>query len=813
MAGGKSGAGEARTPVEAPDTLHSVAFARVLDAVSEGEIVGLVDGLKSIYLNETPLQNADDTYNFKNVQVDSRTGTQDQEPLPGFPEVESETGVGVPLDSDTPWVHAFTNLSLTDLRIRLSVDGLKQVDPETGDTNGYEIEYTIELATDGGAYDLLFDGSFKGKASSTFERSHTISLPAASGTGWLLRVTRITPEANSQYVADTMNVVSYTEMIQANLRYPHTALVGIVIDASQFKSVPNRAYHLKGRIIRVPSNYNAETRAYTGDWDGTFQLAYSNNPAWVYYDMATHPVYGLGHLVSDAMMDKWALYSIAQYCDGLVDDGKGGTEPRFTCNIYLQRQADAYKVMQDLASVFRGMSYWAAGQIISVADQPADPIYTYTNANVAGGTFEYSGTSRRARHTVALVQWTDMQDFGRGKIEYVSNDSAIARYGVQQLNITAIAATSQGMAHRMGKWALLSEELETNTVGFEVGLDGVIPLPGKIIRIADEHRAGSRIGGRVRAATTSVITPDAMPSAEIGNTLTVILPSSVAESRPISAVGASTITVSPAFSAAPVKGAAWVVESAELEAQHFRVLGVDDTNPTSYKIMALQKNESKFSAVEAGLVVQVPNTALIPSKVIAAPASVTITQYEKISSALPVVVLVADCDPVLGAIAYEFAWRLNLGDWSPPQRMLTSRFELENAAKGEYLVRVRAIGYSGVQSQVTTSDATIISDASYRDEVAILPVVGVATLDFSKSEQFYLVLTEDVTLQFANPSAESGAILRVHNTGAWGLTLPGTVTAEAPAVAYTATLGGDDKLGFTTLDGGASYTLRYDKGI
>lgn len=711
---GKMAGGEQHTPVEAPDTLHSVAYARIMDLLSEGECVGLPDMLQNVYLDGTPVQNPDESFNFKNVQFEFRTGTQDQLPMTDFPEVESETGVGVLLETTSPWTHTFTNLALTGIRIRLAVSALSQIDEETGDTNGYKIEYAIDMSVDGGGFATILENSFAGKTTQPFERSHVIELPPATS-NWTFRVRRITEESESQYIQDETSVVSYTELIKANLMMPNSCYAGLIIDASQFRSIPTRAYRLKGRIIRVPSNYNPVTREYTGVWDGTFQTAWTNNPAWIFFDMATHFRYGLGRFLDDAwlLVDKWSLYAIGQYCDELVDDGKGGTEPRFTCDIYFQKSADAYKVMQDLASVFRGICYWAAGRIVAVCDKPTDPIYTFTNANVIDGRFTYQGTSRQARHTVALVEWSDPLDFGRGKIEYVPYEPGIARYGIQTVQLTAIGATSQGQALRCGNWVLLSENYETNTVTFGVGLDGVIPQPGSIIRIADRLRADRRFGGRVRAATASVITPDRMPTVVIGNSLTVVLPTGVTQTRPVSAVGVDTITVSPAFDDAPVPESVWAVESVEIRAQLFKVLGVREETGITFTVMASYHNPDKFDESDYGIIVQQPNVARIPPSVIAPPSAVAVTSQTIIQGSIVRKAVTATWTAVPNATAYEVSYKRSLGNWSAPVRVNALEYEIENAAAGDYRFRVKAISYVGVASLERLSDTTAVATVSH----------------------------------------------------------------------------------------------------
>ncbi|MEN5288530.1 phage tail protein, partial [Stenotrophomonas lactitubi] len=445
-AGGKGG-GNARTPVETPDSLHSISYAKILDMISEGEIRGLVAGNQSVYLNQVPIQNSDGTLNFAGVRVETRAGTQDQEYIAGFPSVENEVSVGVELRSNAPVVRTVSGADLSAVRIRFSVPALQRQNTENGDTEGYAIEYAIDLSVNGGAFSTVMTNAFRGKTTSEYQRSHRIDLPA--GTQWQVRIRRLTPNANSSTVADIVMVQSLTEIIDAKLRYPNCALAAVQVDASAFQNVPSRAYQIWGRIIRVPSNYDPRARSYAGIWDGTFKSAWTNNPAWVFFDIVTNDRFGLGNRLPLDWVDKWRLYEIAQYCDQLVSDGMGGREPRFTCSLYLQTRADAYKVLQDMASMFRGISFYAAGQVMASADMPKDPVYTYSQANVVEGRFNYEGSGRKVRHTVALVSWTDPDDFGRQKVEPVQLLDGIARYGVNQIEVTALGCHSKSQAQRV----------------------------------------------------------------------------------------------------------------------------------------------------------------------------------------------------------------------------------------------------------------------------------------------------------------------------------------------------------------------------
>jgi predicted phage tail protein len=497
ISGNKGDSGSQRTPIEAPDSLVSTGFARILDLISEGPIVGLANGLKSVYFDRTPLQNADGTLNFKNVQVEVRLGTQDQTYIPGFAAVESETGVGVELVNGAPWTRAFTNLQLSGARVLLGVPQLTKVNKENGDVNGTTVQYAIDLAVDGGAFVEVYRNAFTGKTTSNYQRSHRIDFPPAAVSGWQLRVRRITPTAPDSSTQDKVYVQSFTEIIDGKFTYPNSACVGVSIDSSQFGAIPQRGYEVYGRIVRVPSNYNPVTRVYTGLWDGTFVLAWTNNPAWVYYDLITHPRYGLGQWIDELSIDKWGLYDIGVYCDELVPDGKGGMEPRFTCTTQIQTRQDAYNLMRDMVSVFRGMQFYTEGGVLTVSDKPEDAEVLYTNANVVDGIFEYTGSSRRSRHSVVSVSWSDPDNFGQLVPETVEDPDSIERFGINELAVTAFGCNSQGQAHRAGRYILATERFESGGIGFKVGLDGTFVVPGRIVRVADSLRAGIRLGGRI----------------------------------------------------------------------------------------------------------------------------------------------------------------------------------------------------------------------------------------------------------------------------------------------------------------------------
>lgn len=707
ISGAKGGGGGGSGGGEAPDSLHSVARAKVLDAISEGPIVGLVKGMQSVFLDGTPIQNSDGSVNFQNYSVDVRTGTLDQEFMPGFPAVERETAVGVPLTSDAPWVRQVQNTQLSAARIRFGLPALQKSDPATG-VFGYRVEYAIDLSVDGGSYAQVLSSAFDGKTTSLYERSHRIELPRAT-TGWLVRVRRITPNAHSSLIADTVNIEAITEVIDRKLRYPMTALVGMTFDARSFSQVPVRSYHVRGLIVRVPSNYDPETRTYSGAWDGTFKPAWTNNPAWIFYDLLLNDRYGLGKTVDASMIDKWGLYEIARYCDVIVSDGRGGVEPRFTCNCVIQSAADAYKVLQDIASVFRGISYWGPGAVVASADMPSDPVYVYTAANVIDGAFRYVGSERKTRYTVALVSYNDPSNQYKQAVEYVPDDDGIARYGVIKTQVTAFGCTSQAQAHRLGRWLLLTSRYESGTVSFKVGMDGVLVGPGQVIAIADPRKAGRRIGGRIRAVAGNVVTLDKAPTVAPGDRFTAILPSGVAQYRAVKSVDGDVLTLVDRFDADPVPGAVWMLENAEVAAQLYRVVSVqegDDDGLLEYTITATMHEPGKYAAIDDGAQIQQRPVTVVPPSVQAPPTNVRVTTYSAVDQGISKTTMVIAWDAADNSVTYLPEWRKDNGEWVSVPRTGGLQVEVPGIYQGRYVARVRAQNVMGVTSLPAISAET-----------------------------------------------------------------------------------------------------------
>ncbi|RDT11936.1 host specificity protein J [Enterobacter roggenkampii] len=697
LKGRKGGSSSSRTPTEQPDDLQSVAKAKILVALGEGEFAGQLTG-KDIYLDGTALENADGSQNFSGVTWEFRAGTQAQTYIQGIPGTENEISVGTEVSSATAWTRTFTNTQLSAVRLRLKWPSLfKQEDD--GDLVGYSVNYAIDLQTDGGTWQTVLNTSVTGKTTSGYERSHRIDLPQAGST-WTIRLRKITSDANSAKIGDTMTLQSFTEVIDAKLRYPNTALLYIEFDSSQFNgSIPQISCEPRGRVIRVPDNYNPETRTYSGTWTGAFKWAWTDNPAWIFYDLVVSDRFGLGHRLTAANIDKWTLYQVAQYCDQMVPDGKGGngTEPRYTCNVYIQDRNDAYTVLRDFAAIFRGMTYWGGDQIVALADMPRDVDYSYTRANVVGGRFTYSSSTTKSRYTTALVSWSDPGNAYADAMEPVFEQALVARYGFNQLEMTAIGCTRQSEANRKGRWGILTNNKD-RVVSFDVGLDGNIPQPGYIIAVADELLSGKVMGGRISAVNGRVIKLDRVADAAAGDRLILNLPSGASQSRTIQAVNGELVTVTTAYSETPQAEAVWVVESDELYAQQYRVVSVSDNDNGTFSITAAWHDPDKYARIDTGAIIDQRPISVIPPGNQFPPANIVISSFSVVQQNISVETMRVSWDQAQNAIAYEGQWRRNDGNWVNMPRSSTTSFDVPGIYAGRYLVRVRAINAAEISS-------------------------------------------------------------------------------------------------------------------
>ena len=825
--GGKSGGGSTgHVPVEAPETLRSESYARVLDLLCEGEIEGLVDGMRSIFLDGTPLQDpTSGLFNFTGITYASLTGTQGQLPMAGFDGAESEHAVSTEVKFGVPIVRTITDVNVDAVRVRLSIPGLSLQDTTTGDLNGTSVQIAIDIQANGGGYvaqkigfgwqnsatpatvtgiaiiveinwtvaarlfasilvsveyrvvgagswtvmaqaplssgqrftgrtfqtiasvlnqprtfsvyglaDALYEvravklsgsgtvaiQSFKilthipsdtitGKTTTAYQRSYRLELTGSPP--WDVRVRRITADSTSTALRNKTFFETYAEIIDTKFSYPNTAVVGINILATQFSSIPTRGYDVKLLRVKIPSNYDPLTRVYTGIWDGTFVVAWTDNPAWCFYDLLTNTRYGLGQYLTAAQVDKWALYTIGVYCDGLVPDGAGSTEPRLTCNLYLQTQQEAFQVLVTMASIFRGMAYWASGSITAVQDAPADPVFLFTEANVENGMFHYSGTAKNVRHTVALVSWNDPEDGYKLKPEYVEDVAGIARYGVVSTSVVAVGAISRSQAHRLGAWLLYSEQHETEVVTFRCGQEGIYARPGSIVAVQDQHRAGIRYGGRIVSATASSVTLDSSITIVGGQTYTlqVVLPDGTLDTKTVTnTAGAYTVlTLSTAYAMLPVTPAVWLLTSSALSPRLYRVLSITEVERQTYEITGLAHNPLKFDAVELGLQLTTPSYSTLTT-VPAQPQNFVLEESLAIIQGIVKVVVTFRWDAVPTATRYVVQYRRDSGNYVTLPETSAHTVDLVDALPGFYEARVVAWNILSAVSPTATASRNVL---------------------------------------------------------------------------------------------------------
>lgn len=607
--GGKGGSGSSpRIPTETADSLQSVQYGEVLDLISEGEIGGLEAGEKSIYFDDVPLENLDGTKNFSGYTVETRTGTQAQPYIPTLGgAVQSEKGVSVRLFANAPIVRTITNINVNRVRITVAVPAL-QIVQDNGDITGFAVDVQVEVQYNGGGYSYVLGNQIIGKTSTRYQRDFIIPLVGAFPVD--IRVSRINyPDETSPKRQNELWWASYTEIIDQKLRYPNSALVGLRFDARQFNNIPQRKYKIRGIKVRIPSNGTVDTTThkgritYAGVWNGTFGAAqWTADPAWCLYDLLTNTRYGAG--IPEASLDKYDFYAISQHCNTLVSDGRGGQEPRFTCNMVMNTRQEVYNTIQEMISIFRGIAYYGAGSFVLLQDRPSDSQYLLGPSNVIDGIFSYSGTSQKARHSTATVAWQSYATLGEPEYEYVEDTESVAKYGIINKEVKAIGCYSQSQAQRLGRWLLLSERYLTESVSFSVGIDsGIVLRPGVVIDIADPTKSGSRRSGRVTAATTTTITVDNSTGLSTANspTISVLLPTGLVEKRAVTSIAGSLINIAAPLSQAPAAGSVWLVETTNIQAQQFRVLTVSEGSEDGiYAVTALEYNSTIYDAIELG---------------------------------------------------------------------------------------------------------------------------------------------------------------------------------------------------------------------
>lgn len=704
IAGSAGGSPEApRQPVITPDGIDSRQFATLVDLISEGEIQGLKNGLQSIFLDNTPLVNPDGSYNFTNVLIDSRLGTQNQAHISFAPEVQEEIPVGVEVQYGTPVTRTVTDPNVDAVRVTLTFPQINAVN-ELGDNIGFNVTYRIERQYNGGGYSQVYYEVVGARTTDPVSLDYIVDLsPGVRPVD--IRVTRLTVPDNALLASDPTLVsvvtafswTSYTEIIYTKLKYPNSAIVALELDAEQFGSIPTRQYLIRGIKVRIPSNATVDQNngrlVYNGIWNGTFGAAqWCSDPAWILWDLLTSTRYGFGDQIPEAQLDKWAFYSASQYCSELVPDGFGAYEPRFSCNVNIQAETEAYKLINDLCSVMRVMPYWNAGALTISQDKPADSAYLFTLANVTEEGFSYQGSSLKIRPTVAVVSYLDLETKDRA-YESVEDQDGISKYGVVKREVEGFACTSRGQARRLGEWILYSERYETEVVSFTTSIDaGVVVRPGQIIEVADPVRAGARRGGRIASATTTAITVDDATGLSIasGALLSVILPSGAVESRSVQSIAGKVISVVSAFSVAPNPNSVWVYQTSNIQTSTWRVLSIAEADEGhQYSVTALAYNASKYDYVERDVPLQrrdITDLNLLP------PAPLNLTGVEILYDAGGIAKskLLVSWQSVTGVVQYRVQWRRGSNNWNVTT-VYSTDYEILDTVPGFYTIRVFSI--------------------------------------------------------------------------------------------------------------------------
>lgn len=664
---GKGGGGS-HTPVEAKETSRSKQLVKIIDVISEGEVEGLADGMKSVYFDNTPVQSKDGSYNFNNVQLEGRVGSQVQDVIAGFNTSEKEVSVGTQVRKNLPITRTVTDNKVSRLRLTIGVQSLFSQN-ENGDTNGTTVELVITIGSQS------YPVSISGKYSSQYLQQHTFdNLPPVPFT---VKVERVTEDSKSQRLQNNTVWSSYTEIIDTEFTYPNTALIGVKFDSEYFSNIPARTYDLLGLRVKVPSNYDTRTRKYTGMWDGTFKTDWTDNPAWILYDVVTSKRYGLGNRLGEFGADKWALYQVSQYCDQLVPDGFGGQEPRFTCNAWLTEQRSAYDVINDICSIFRAMPVWNGQQLTVVMDRHYDPVWTYTNANVEKGEFNYTFSSKKSRHNAIQVEYSDKDNGYEKAIEYVSDDEEIRKHGLNVKKITAFGCTSRGQAHRTGLWLLQTEKLETKTVSFTVGAEGLMHVPGDIIKVADTYYAGTNVGGRVLSVNGKKVTLDREISVNGNSYFSYINAQAKHQDIKIISAKGAEITLDQEPTGLEAYGV-WSLSTQQVTSQLFKAISVKEETKGKYTITALQHEPQKEAIVDNGAKFEPKATSILAVPQVSN-IGVTVNPDGSISFA-------GDITGGNGVIKYDFRiykdgalYDVRLGQTSP-------NLNLDSLENGEYTV-------------------------------------------------------------------------------------------------------------------------------
>lgn len=701
----KGGSSKPRTPVEMPDNLISKDKIKLLLAVSDGEVVNDFS-LKQLHFGGVPVQNEDGTFNYEGVIAEFRPGTQTQDYIQGFSESSAEFQVAREVTHNTPYTLTVSNKNLSAIRFRLLWPRVL-TQKDNGDMVGSVVEYKIEMAVDGASYQTYLTGKIDGKnTTGGYDRSIRVNLPQNFTSQVLIRVSRVTPDADGVKVVDAFRVESYAEVIDAKFRYPLTAMLYVEFDSDLFQNqIPTISLKKKWKIIQVPSNYDPINRTYSGTWDGVFKWAWSNNPAWVLYDLIMNQRYGLDQRELGIPVDKWSLYEVAQYCDELVPDNRGGMEPRYLMDVIVQSQVEAFQLVRDICSAFRGMTFYNGESLSIIVDKPRDPVYLFTADNVVDGVFVRTFPSEKTMYTSCNVMFDDEENQYEQDVEPVFNPDAAMRFGHNPTSITAIGCTRRTEANRRGRW-ILQTNLSATTVSFSTGLEGMIPSCGDVIYVADPHWQSAFnlvLSGRVMEVSGVQVFLAYRCDAKAGDTLILNTDDGKPVRRTIASVSADgkTLTLNVGFNFDVAPDSVFLIESDQLAAEQYVVTRIEkgsDDDEFTFAITATQYNPNKYDAIDNGVITDDRPTSVVDPDSLGAPKDLTISSFSRIVQGMSVETMVIGWSAVQYAKLYEVQWRKDGGNWNNVPRTATTQVDIEGIYAGEYQARVRCISGGNVAS-------------------------------------------------------------------------------------------------------------------
>lgn len=701
----KGGSSKTRTPVEMPDNLISKDKIKLLLAVSDGEVVDDFS-LKQLHFGGVPVQNEDGSYNYEGVIAEFRPGTQTQSYIQGFSESSAEFQVARDVTHNTPYTLTVSNKNLSAIRFRLLWPRVL-TQKDNGDMVGSVVEYKIEMAVDGASYQTYLTGKIDGKnTTGGYDRSIRVNLPQDFTSQVLIRVSRITPDADGVKVVDAFQVQSYAEVIDAKFRYPLTAMLYVEFDSDLFQNqIPTISLKKKWKIIQVPSNYDPINRTYSGTWNGTFKWAWSNNPAWVLYDLIMNQRYGLDQRELGIPVDKWSLYEVSQYCDELVPDNRGGMEPRYLMDMIVQSQVEAFQLVRDVCSAFRGMTFYNGESLSIIVDKPRDPVYLFTADNVVDGVFVRTFPSEKTMYTSCNVMFDDEENQYEQDVEPVFNPDAAMRFGHNPTSITAIGCTRRTEANRRGRW-ILQTNLSATTVSFSTGLEGMIPSCGDVIYVADPHWQSAFnlvLSGRIMEVTGTQVFLAFRCDAKAGDTLILNTDDGKPLRRTIASVSADgkTLTLNVGYNFDVAPDSVFLIESDQLAAEQYVVTRIEkgsDDDEFTFAITATQYNPNKYDAIDNGVITDDRPTSVVDPDSMGAPENVSISSFSRIVQGMSVETMVIGWSAVQYAKLYEVQWRKDGGNWNNVPRTATTQVDIEGIYAGEYQARVRCISGGNVAS-------------------------------------------------------------------------------------------------------------------